>query len=295
MALIKCKECKKEVSKKAETCPHCGSPVKQKTGCGGLIGLVVIVFILVGIFANLADDSSPNNPPPVPEIPEKVESKPVDLAEVERSIEAEIVEEVSLTVEEISKDKKLWPNLIELLKDQTIPLVLDGEEVGSQTFEKGTKALVLSVSPDSTIKLDIKGSEITVPVSDTNLIDVIHEEVRLAKIAEIKERAVRKALEEQQAEEARLNAKRDAAIEANIKQQFSEWDGRHLGLARLIKYNVKDPDSFEHIESKWLTRDDHIIVFTKYRAKNSFGGYVIGNASAKYGFDGDLIEIISFE
>lgn len=30
MALIKCSECEKEISSKAEACPHCGNPMKQK-------------------------------------------------------------------------------------------------------------------------------------------------------------------------------------------------------------------------------------------------------------------------
>lgn len=35
MALINCKECGQEVSKKAENCPKCGNPinVKSKEGC----------------------------------------------------------------------------------------------------------------------------------------------------------------------------------------------------------------------------------------------------------------------
>ena len=28
MALIECNECKKEISDKAESCPHCGAPIK---------------------------------------------------------------------------------------------------------------------------------------------------------------------------------------------------------------------------------------------------------------------------
>ena len=31
MALIKCNECGKEVSEKAESCPHCGNPISKKT------------------------------------------------------------------------------------------------------------------------------------------------------------------------------------------------------------------------------------------------------------------------
>ena len=30
MALIKCPECNKEVSTNAETCPHCGNPLKKQ-------------------------------------------------------------------------------------------------------------------------------------------------------------------------------------------------------------------------------------------------------------------------
>ena len=51
MALIKCKECGKEVSKKAETCPHCGAPVKKKGGSAGCLTIIllgIIVFAIIG-------------------------------------------------------------------------------------------------------------------------------------------------------------------------------------------------------------------------------------------------------
>ena len=60
MALTKCKECGKEVSKKAEACPHCGARLSAKQyGCGTLIVLGVLVLILIGIF-------SPDTTPPTP-------------------------------------------------------------------------------------------------------------------------------------------------------------------------------------------------------------------------------------
>ena len=37
MALIKCKECNHEISKKASTCPNCGAKNKQNLGCLTLI------------------------------------------------------------------------------------------------------------------------------------------------------------------------------------------------------------------------------------------------------------------
>jgi len=49
MALIKCKECQKEISNKAKTCPQCGNPVPKsvisKTGC--LLIIVGFVFVCI--------------------------------------------------------------------------------------------------------------------------------------------------------------------------------------------------------------------------------------------------------
>lgn len=49
MAMIKCKECRAEVSSKAETCPKCGLQLKAKpSGC-----IVGFFKIIVGIFCLL--------------------------------------------------------------------------------------------------------------------------------------------------------------------------------------------------------------------------------------------------
>ena len=45
MALINCRECGKEVSNKAESCPHCGISLKKKKL--GLIGTIFNVFIIL--------------------------------------------------------------------------------------------------------------------------------------------------------------------------------------------------------------------------------------------------------
>jgi hypothetical protein len=63
MALTKCKECGAEVSKKAESCPGCGAPVKAKTGCGTIIlgtflGLVVLGVIGSGLDQNKSSSNS---------------------------------------------------------------------------------------------------------------------------------------------------------------------------------------------------------------------------------------------
>ena len=53
MAMTKCKECGKEVSTKAFSCPSCGAQVKEssgKQGCGILL-FAVFVFILIVLFS----------------------------------------------------------------------------------------------------------------------------------------------------------------------------------------------------------------------------------------------------
>lgn len=53
MALIKCKECEEEISKKAEKCPKCGAPAKKKTS------LFTWLVLFMGIVWFIAYSSKP--------------------------------------------------------------------------------------------------------------------------------------------------------------------------------------------------------------------------------------------
>jgi len=59
----------------------------------------------------------------------------------------------------------------------------------------------------------------------------------------------------------------------------SSWDGSVRQVERFLKTNLKDPDSFEAIEWSPVNKqsDGSFMVRCKYRAKNSFGGYIIEN------------------
>lgn len=50
MALIKCKECGKEISDKAEICPNCGNVLKEKTKKVGTIVILIASSIFVIFF-----------------------------------------------------------------------------------------------------------------------------------------------------------------------------------------------------------------------------------------------------
>ena len=58
MALTKCKECKKEVSTKAEACPHCGARLKEKSGCLSYIFVGTFLFLVLGVLFNNGTDTS---------------------------------------------------------------------------------------------------------------------------------------------------------------------------------------------------------------------------------------------
>ena len=81
--------------------------------------------------------------------------------------------------------------------------------------------------------------------------------------------------------------------EQNISKQFSAYDNSHNRLKDYVKSNLKDPESFKHEGTQYWDKGDHLIILMKYRAKNSFGGYVVGNVKAKSSIDGTELEILS--
>ena len=57
MALTKCKECGKEISKDAEICPHCGKKIKK----GNLFLKIVGLIFIIGFIGNLIHNDESNN------------------------------------------------------------------------------------------------------------------------------------------------------------------------------------------------------------------------------------------
>ncbi len=63
MALKKCKECGKEVSSKAKTCPHCGAPVKHSDAAKGCLALVVLLCMCLW-FGSCSREQKQDTPQP---------------------------------------------------------------------------------------------------------------------------------------------------------------------------------------------------------------------------------------
>jgi hypothetical protein len=58
MALIKCKDCRKEISSDAPVCPHCGKPISKQsqTATGCLI--VIVFFVILSVIGRCSDKNS---------------------------------------------------------------------------------------------------------------------------------------------------------------------------------------------------------------------------------------------
>ncbi len=65
-----------------------------------------------------------------------------------------------------------------------------------------------------------------------------------------------------------------------IKDCFSAWDGSHKNLEKWVKDNMNDPDSYEHIETRYQDNGATITIYLKFRGKNAFGGKVVNMAVA---------------
>lgn len=78
-----------------------------------------------------------------------------------------------------------------------------------------------------------------------------------------------------------------------IESMFSQYDGSFRPLERIVQNNMNDPDSYEHVETKYVDKDDHIIVVMKYRGNNAFGGKVLETIGARYYLDTNQIEVVT--
>lgn len=78
-----------------------------------------------------------------------------------------------------------------------------------------------------------------------------------------------------------------------IQKHFSAWDGSHRGLTKIIKKSMNDPDSYDHAETVYWDKGDHLVVKTTFRGKNAFGGVVKNWVMAKVDLNGNVIVVIS--
>ena len=79
--------------------------------------------------------------------------------------------------------------------------------------------------------------------------------------------------------------------EAKINRQFNPRDWSHRDLVKLTKLVMNDPDSFEHVDTRYFDDKDWIIVIMQYRWKNWFWAKILTSVKAKFSYDGDIIKV----
>ena len=100
MALIKCKECGHEVSKKADKCPNCGAPIKKKTsGCAWMF----LIFFGCAMYIITSSDTSTSSPSESSGSSPTPYKAPIDKPDV---IEAWTVDPLDYCIIEINQSKK---------------------------------------------------------------------------------------------------------------------------------------------------------------------------------------------
>lgn len=78
----------------------------------------------------------------------------------------------------------------------------------------------------------------------------------------------------------------EAAEEAEKKRKgfhcLSSWDGSHRELVSAFKQTLREPDSFEHIETRIspVSKEGNHALLMQYRARNGFGGMNVGSLTA---------------
>lgn len=79
------------------------------------------------------------------------------------------------------------------------------------------------------------------------------------------------------------------------KVENSPWDGSVFQVKQYLKQYLKDPKSYESLEwSQVQENGSNYIVRHKYRAKNSFGGFVIENQVFTLNKNGEVISVSNY-
>ena len=96
--------------------------------------------------------------------------------------------------------------------------------------------------------------------------------------------------------DAGIREKSDDSERGDGSVKNSPWNGSVMQVKNYLKKTLKDPDSYESIEwGKVIDNNGTYEVKHTYRAKNSFGGYVVETCLFKLDSHGNVIEVIIIE
>ena len=274
--LENCPICKKLISINAELCPSCGEPFTE------------------GWALKIREERSK-------------EQLEIELKEDRERIEEEATKKKikNFEINKRQKKRKFWTiAIIFFLGILFLPKIIDSYKLNNlkendpKEYQKvmaerkakveaekqkeinELEAIVAKV-PASNFKKNI---ELYKELSELNPINKKY--IEKIKFYESKKRAYeneRRAKERKEAEQVEINKRRNVAEKRRKGFHcLSGWDGAHSVFERHVQSQMRDPDSFEHIETKITPvneKGNHTLIM-KYRARNGFGGMTVGEALA---------------
>ena len=84
--------------------------------------------------------------------------------------------------------------------------------------------------------------------------------------------------------------------QGNAKVENSSWDGSVSQVKKYLKSSLIDPDSYKSVEwGNVVKTNNGYMVRHKYKAKNSFGGYVMENNVFYLDFSGNVTSVAPFK
>jgi len=92
-------------------------------------------------------------------------------------------------------------------------------------------------------------------------------------------------------------ASEEKKVADNSTVMNSAWDGSVWQVKRYLEGNLKDPDSFNAIEWSEVikTPSGGYVVRCKYRAKNSYGGFIVSNQLFSLDAAGNITKYTDFQ
>lgn len=74
-----------------------------------------------------------------------------------------------------------------------------------------------------------------------------------------------------------------------ISKAFSAWDGSNKNLVASVKEVMNDPESFEHVETRYREQGDSLFLIMTFRGKNAFGGVITNTVTCFSDLNGNLM------
>jgi len=124
----------------------------------------------------------------------------------------------------------------------------------------------------------------------------LSQSVELVELANLEYLDEQKVSNEAMKQQLKAKAERNREQE-KLKKHFEEtclssWDGSCPDLVKQVKKGLHDPNSFEHVETKYAVSGDHFQVIMTFRATNGFGAKVLTKCSASISADCEVIDFV---